>query len=181
MNTRLFEIAESAVSPQNIFISLIIMLVVSFLIGIIFGSLSNSLKTGSVGSILTLIIYIIIFYSVKDKVQTERFNRIEEVMLAIDHNNLNCITERTPISDWKSGLVKINKCPTNIGYYLKTCDFLEKEKDYESAAFLLEVGLDFIDYKEDIPVPICQRLQKYYKILKNKPSLNENCLKVRYL
>ena len=48
-----------------------------------------------------------------------------------------------------------------------------------NATTLIEYGLDFIPY-ENVPVVLCDKLQKYYRILshRNRPKLDDDCNKI---
>ncbi|MFW6275360.1 MAG: hypothetical protein ACOC2M_01860 [bacterium] len=84
----------------------------------------------------------------------------------------------THITDWRSGIEKIEGCPKEIGYLITTADYLVKDyKNYEAAALILEISLDYLP-SNPMPPDICTRLRKYYKHLPNKKMIiNEKCEK----
>jgi hypothetical protein len=177
MNEILFEFADGAILLKNIFLSLIVTSITATITGIIFGSLRLSLRDGLIGFLFTELILIIILVSVRDKVRSERLNYITEKFSEISTNSAECSDNGKPITDWKYGLSRIEKCPREVGYYLKTCDLLEDDHDYESAALILELGLDIIRISPP-PPPVCERLQRYYKHLPNRPELSKYCDKI---
>lgn len=178
MNEIWFNVAQSATSPSNIFISLLITIFSALVIGAIFyKTLRNSVRDAIIGFIITEAILILILFSVKDKVKSERLKYINNVILELNVNSFSCKYTDTFISDWKTGINCIKLCPKEIGYYIKTCDILEKEKDYESAATLIELGLDFIKISPP-PSPLCERLQRYYNKLDNRVKIDSNCNKI---
>jgi hypothetical protein len=122
---------------------------------------------------ITEIIFIILIFALKDTVRSERLKTIQESFVNIEYTN-NHSDSNVTINSWIDGLEYIKKCPKEVGYYIRTCDILEKEKDYESAATLIELGLDFIQISPP-PQPLCERLQRYYKHLDKRPKLDIDC------
>lgn len=168
-----FSSLESAVSPSNIVITLIVALIASLILGMILGKIKKSVRDGFYSFLIFELIFILLYFTLKDNVAGYRNKTIKNTMLNI---NMEISKNEKPIeiNSWYSGLKAIEKCPTEIGYYLTTTDYLEKEKDYESAALLIEMGLDFIKISP-IPPPLCKKLRIYYKHLKGKPMLPEDC------
>lgn len=179
MNETLFRIFEPAVSKENIIITLIITLISSIIIGLLSGKIRNSLRDGFIGFLIMEIICIVLYFNVRNKVQSERYNQIKDTMIKISEKTIICNPININIRTWKDGMKCIEKCPKEVGYYILTCDLLEKEKDYESAATLIEMGLDFIRISPP-PPPLCERLQKYYRHLNNRPQLDKDCNKIHY-
>ena len=180
MNETWFNIAQSATSPNNILTSLLLTVISSLVIGAIFyKKIRNSVRDASIGFMISEIILVLILFSVKDNVKSERLKYINKVMLELDINSFSCNYTDNQITDWKTGVNCIKLCPKEIGYYITTCDLLEKEKDYESAVTLIELGLDFIRIFPP-PPPLCERLQRYYKMLPNRTMIDNNCNKIHY-
>ena len=180
MNETWFKIIESATSPGNILISLLITIFSSVVIGIIFyKSLRNTTRDAFLGFIISEVILLLLLFSVRNNVKSERLEYIQKAMLSINPSSFSCNYTDTDISDWRTGLKCIKLCPKEIGYYIKTCDILEREKDFESAATLIELGLDFIKISPP-PTQLCERRKRYYDILPNRPRLDDECNKIHY-
>lgn len=169
----LFKTFESAVSPSNFLITLIGTILVSFGLGWIWGKIRRSIVENLAGFIILQIFFIIMYFVIKDKVSIYRYSKIEEVMLHINVT-LDAVPELITISSWQTGLKAIQNNPTEVGFYIATADYLEKEKDYESAALLIEIGLDYIK-QTPIPPPLCKKLKFYYRNLKNRPRITDDC------
>jgi len=73
-------------------------------------------------------------------------------------NTFSSLEGVTPIRTVSDGFEAINRNPQEVGYYLRTAELLEKEKDYERARSVLEQGLDNF---EEPPITICDKLQEY--------------------
>lgn len=105
-----------------------------------------------------------------------RFNEIASIMESIKAGGNPCILSPGYISTWRDGLNKIKRCPSNEGYYLATANRLERIDDYRSAAMVLGSAIDILN--DDPPsITICEQLNRYYKILGNKPSVTKDCIK----
>ena len=168
----IFEYVEPTVSVQYFLLSLIITLLISLILGVIFGSIRSSVRGGLITLIVTQTIFVFVFFSLRNTVKSERIKIIHEYFA----NPINdCDNSCYYIDRWIVGLNCIRKCPDEVGYYIQTCDILEKDRDYEAAATLIELGLDFMPAPP--PQPLCQRLQKYYESLKNRPRLDSECNK----
>ncbi|GET25516.1 hypothetical protein [Prolixibacter sp. NT017] len=180
MNETWFNIAEAAVSPSNILGTFLITLISSAIIGgIFYRSIRKATRDAVLGFLISEIILLFILFSVKDEVKSERLKFINESMLSIDPNSFKCEYTDVYISNWKTGMKCILKCPKEIGYYIKTCEMLEKENDIESAATLIELGMDFIKISPP-PTQLCEKLQRYYDKLPDRPKLNKDCIKIHY-
>ncbi len=176
MSGILYTFAESTVSLGNTIITFTITIIIAAVIGILFGSFRKSVLQGFISAVLVQLIAIVLFFSIRDKVQEYRLNEIKNVMSKIEYNQNNCVKVGKHINHWKEGLELIEKCPSEVGYYIITVDLIASDKDYESAATLIEYGLDFIQIYPP-PEPLCERLQSYYKHLKKRPELNSDCVK----
>lgn len=173
MLEKYFSSIEAAVSPSNIAITIIGAIFASLILGAFLGNIRKSLRDGLLSFLIFELLFIVLYISVKDNVSSYRYRVIKETMLKININN-DVENRSIEINSWFSGLKAIEKCPSEVGYYLITTDYLEKEKDYESAALLIELGLDFIR-QSPIPPPLCKKLRIYYKHLKNKPEITKDC------
>uniref|UniRef100_UPI003217A275 hypothetical protein n=1 Tax=uncultured Draconibacterium sp. TaxID=1573823 RepID=UPI003217A275 len=171
MIEQFFEIFESAVSPTNVAISFIVSIIASLIIGLALGNIGGSVIGGVVSFILCEIIFVMLYFAIRDKVAEFRYSEIKETMLSAQ---ISRVQANPNITSWQTGLEAIKDDPNEIGYYIVTTDYLEKEKDYNSAALLIEMGLDFIK-KSPIPRPLCDKLRRYYKYLENRPEINDNC------
>ncbi len=180
MNETIFRSAEIVTSPSQILLMLFLYLLTGGLVGLIFSKIRESIRDAFIGFVLTVVILLLLHFFVKDRVQTERLNRIYKSMIEINTESFDCSVSNGLITNWQQGLEKIQDCPSEIGFYVKTADLLEKEGDYESAASLIELGLDFITFTK-VPVVLCERLQRYYKKLDNRPELGECCEKIHEL
>lgn len=179
--TGLYEFLESAVSWDNAFLTFLLSLITAFIVGIIYSSIAKSFVSGIVSFIISELILIAAFFIIRDEVKTARLNEITKEMNSIEmRNSYENINQGVVISSWREGLKFIRKNPTEIGYYIKTVKYLEEDNDYESAATLLELGLDFMNYNK-IPTVICDKLQLYYKHLPNRPKLDKDCNKIHEL
>jgi len=169
----IFNTFESAVSPSNFLITFFATIGVSFILGKIWGKLRKSIKENIIVFFFLQIFFVLMYFVIKDKVATYRYSKIEEAMLHVkintDVSNMNI-----KISSWQTGLKAIQYNPREVGYYLKTTDYLEKEKDYRSAALLIEMGLDYIK-QSPIPPPLCKKLKSYYKYLEDRPKITDDC------
>jgi hypothetical protein len=181
----IFKVAESAVSPSNLAITFVVTLLISLSLGIIIdkigesGNLRGRIKDSLYKSILEFIIiqlvFIILYFIIRDEVFKYRYSKIEEAMM---HLNVSIKTSQNDIiiSSWQSGLQAIQHNPQEIGYYIETTNYLEKEKDYKSAVLLIEIGLDYIK-QSPIPPSLCNKLRQYYKYLKlkDRPEITDKC------
>lgn len=180
MNDSIFRIAEIVTSPSQLLLTLLIYLLTGGIVGLMFSTIRESIRDSVIGFVLTVLMLLPLHFLLKDRVQTERLRRINEYMLEISPDSFDCESSNGLITNWQQGVKRIQDCPSEIGYYVKTADLLEKEGDYESAALLIELGLDFITFI-DVPVVLCERLQRYYKKLDNRPELGEGCEKIHQL
>jgi hypothetical protein len=176
MRELLFRYVEPAVSAEYTVLTLSLFFVSSIVLGLITGKLSkSSLRDGLITFCITQIFLLILYFFLRNTVQSERLKTITERMGRVE-NSSKCPNSYVRIINWLDGLTAIEECPREVGYYLTTCDILEKEQDYESAAILIEIGLNFIQISPP-PPPLCQRLQRYYKHLSKAPNLDINCNK----
>ena len=121
------------------------------------------------------------YFTIRDNVQNYRLTEIKTVMASIKiKTKYEPIDQGIYISNWRTGLGLIRKNPTEVALYVKTTQYLEDDKDYESAATLIELGLDFMEY-EEIPIVLCEKLQNYYRHLPNRPKLDKDCRKIHDL
>jgi hypothetical protein len=180
MSEILFKFAESAVSLSNVVLSLLVSLLISAAIWVWIGSVGSSIRNGIIASVSFQLALIIIFFVVRGKVQKERLDIIFRTMSTIEASSSGCEAKAVNISNWREGLKCIKRCPTEAGYYIKTADLLEADRDYESAATLIEMGLDIIRQEPPSP-PLCERLKRYYRHLPNRTTLDEKCGKFHEL
>lgn len=105
-----------------------------------------------------------------------RFSEIASIMATIRAGDEPCDLSREYISTWEDGLNRIKGCPSNEGYYLTTADRLESLEDYRSAAMVLGSAIDIL--KDNPPsLTICEQLNRYYKLMGDKPRVTKDCIK----
>ncbi len=180
MNEFLYEFADAAVSPGNMILTLALTLIGSLVFGLFIKNRFQSLVGGIATFVLTEVVCLLIFLLVRGEVHQERLHHIENTMSAVRARPRQCNVDATPIRKWKQGIELISRCPLEIGYYAKTADLLIKKKDYEAAATLIELGLDFLQY-DPPPDPLCSRLKLLYELLPNRTKINTNCRKYHNL
>ncbi len=129
--------------------------------------------------VLTVAVIIFLIFSACLAQNSKNDNKLEiikKTMFSIQDVSTPC-KKIEKITTWQEGISLIKKYPREISYYCKTADLLAKDKDYESATTLIELGLDFIK-QNPVPPELCKRLKKYYKHLKDRPTLDNNCNKL---
>ncbi len=176
MNETMFKIVELAVSLDYVVFTFSVSLVIAVGMGYFLGSIRDSVRFGIISSVIFEILMIILFYGVRDKVAKERLNLINETMAVVTTVAEECSGEGVIIRNWREGLSIIATCPKEVGYYVRTADLLEEERDYNAAATLIEYGLDFIE-ADAVPPPLCERLIRYYEHLVGRPRLDVECNK----
>ena len=169
----LFDYLDQAISTSNVMITLLVSVIVSIIMGLIYGSMKCSLLKGAISFVLFEILLIIAFFPIRNRVHKARLNIIISTMSKIDTTQAKNDFKKYKISTWKQGLKHIENNPKEVGYYMKTADILADDRDYESAASLIEMGLDFIK-KDPPPLPLSERLKGYYSHLKNRRKIDDN-------
>lgn len=177
MTDLVFELAESAVSLQKAFFSFALSLAASAIAALVFGRIRESLKAAVFAGIVLEIILILLFFQVRDYVKEYRLKLITETLSSIPVDVETCDRKIKFISNYRDGLELIKLCPIEVGYYIKTADILEQDRDYESAATLIELGLDILPPYETLPMSLCERLLRYYEHLPNRTPLDSDCTK----
>lgn len=175
----LYRFAESAVALDNVLYSVTISIAVAAILGQCTRGIKRSLSLQVVSSVLFQVLVIILYFAVRDEVQGFRLSTISERLASL-RVDAPCHPNEHQITNWRDGLEAIARCPTEVGNYLVTADKLAADRDYESAATLLEMGTDFIQISP-LPLPICERLQAYYVHLTRRPRLTKDCTKIHVL
>lgn len=170
----LFKYAESAVAPSNALLSFLLAILIALMMGAVTKRIFDSIKHALISSVLTMLVLIILYYAVRNEVADFRLASIESTMAKLQPVESGCTENTGVISSWRQGLSKIERCPSESGFYEKTADLLMEEGDYRSAATLIEFGLNFVPVSP-FPAPLCERLIKCYALLDSRPTLDERC------
>lgn len=175
----LYKFSEQVTSPSIVGLALLFSILAAFVASVaVYKVVKSETITISVLSFIVMQIFLIGFYNTtKYFVKSYRLDKIKTELSNISLNTYGCKEYTNRISNWNEGLEAIRLCPSQEGYYIKTADLLEKEKDYHSAAILLIMGLDFIQ-KDPPPIDFCDRLRRYSNYVPNIPTLNEDCIKI---
>ena len=91
---------------------------------------------------------------------------------AAERNSTAKVTN--PIAATGLDAIRIN--PSEVGYYLRTAELLEQERDHASARALIELGMNHFD---EPPLELCESLQRNYAILNlsDRPQMR-GCVKI---
>lgn len=178
----LYEFIEGAIKWHNIAYSIMATILASLIFGFFISRIRESIKNGIIVFLITEAILVGTLFMVRDNFHDARLKEIRTVMSSIPvRNHYPSVDQTVFISSWRQGLRLISKNPSEVGLYISTVKYLEEDKDYESAATLIELGLDFIKFQE-IPVALCEKLRIYYRHLpRNRPKLDEDCRKIHQL
>jgi len=178
----LYEFLEGAVNWHNIAYSIMVTFLASLIFGFFISRIRESITNGIIVFFITEAILVGTLFMVRDNFHDARLREIRTVMSGIPvRNHYRSVDQPVFISGWRQGLRLISQNPSEVGLYISTVKYLEEDKDYESAATLIELGLDFIEFQE-IPVVLCEKLLIYYEHLRgNRPKLDKDCRKIHQL
>jgi len=184
MNEILYRYLGNAADLSNLPFAVIFTVTTSFVISCLFllivrpATARTALIQVFVSFVVIFILHWVVYNSIRGQIHEYRVARIKSVMAAIHSTPNYPLKPSKPIQidKWEKGLEAIRQYPAEAGYYLATVDLLERDHDYRSAMILLELGLDHFATP---PLPICDRLQTYYRKLQlaNRPAMSK-CEKI---